>query len=198
MEWKLVKIDKETDHRFLNFYVLHYEVGEACRPYSYFLASRRDEESLLVSCKDFHRPDGVIMLLRYIDEGGKSKIVLTRQFRPAIGRYVYSLPAGLMDPGDLSIEETARREAKEEVGAELGEVKLLVPPSPTSEGLSDELDCIVMGDVKRFSSSNLEDFEDISKKLVDLDELKKMLDDEELVFPLPLRCLCLYIMEAWK
>ena len=200
MKWNLVEVSKETDHRFLNFYVLHYEVGDAAREraYTYFLASRREKGDLLCETADFSRPDGVIMLLYFDDPIKGRQVVLTKQFRPALKSFVYSLPAGLMDPSDASIEETARREAKEEVGAELGEVKLLIPPSPTSEGLSDELDCFVSAKVTSWSENKLEDFEDISRKLVTLDELEAMLSDKALVFPLPLRCLCLYILEAWR
>ncbi|MCR5491454.1 MAG: NUDIX hydrolase [Bacilli bacterium] len=200
MRWNLVSVEKETDHRFLNFYVLHYEVGDVDKPrdYCYFLASRREKDALVSVTGDFARPDGVIMLLHYDDPAKGRMVVLTKQFRPALKSFVYSLPAGLMDPSDTSIEETARREALEEVGAVLGEVSMLVPPSPTSEGLSDELDCFVQGEVLRFEGNKLEEFEDISKILVTVPELKEMLQNPGFVFPLPLRCLCLYIMEAWK
>ncbi len=46
------------------------------------------------------------------DEGN---IVLVRQYRPAIGRWTWEIPAGLMDEGEDPIQ-TAVRELKEETG----------------------------------------------------------------------------------
>ena len=166
--------------------------------YEYFMATRHDKDHILPVTKDYSRPDGVTIPLYCVDEEGKVSVLLTSQFRPAIGRRVTSIPAGLLDEGDTDIKEAARREALEEAGAVIADLEVLAPTGTTSSGLSDETNAIVLGRIVSFKEKNLEDFEDISKKLVDLDELKKMLDDEELVFPLPLRCLCLYIMEAWK
>ena len=200
MKWNLVEVSKETDHRFLNFYVLHYEVGDAAREraYTYFLASRREKGALLCETTDFSRPDGVIMVLFAKGQDGQKRLLLNRQFRPAINEYVYSLPAGLMDEGDESIGETARREAREEAGAILGEVSLLVRPSPTSEGLSDELDCIVMADVIGIDKTHREAFEDIASNALSKEEFASLLDDEEAIIPLPLRALALYLLETWE
>lgn len=46
---------------------------------------------------------------------GAGNIYLVRQYRPAIGRVLYELPAGIIDRGESPIR-TARRECEEEIG----------------------------------------------------------------------------------
>lgn len=200
MDWKLVNIEKETDHPFLNFYTLTYEVdkGAGKQEYRYYMASRRDGDKLLVRSGDASRPDGVILLLYKKDERGQVSLMMNRQFRPAIGKVVTSVPAGLMDPDDASIETTARREAKEEAGAVLKSVELLVAPGPTSEGLSDELDCVVLAEIDHFEDSRLEEYEDIDSGLLPLSRIKQMMDDPHYLFSLPLHCLLLYLIERFE
>ncbi len=56
-------------------------------------------------------PDAVGVLP--IDSEGR--VYLVRQYRPAICRVTLEIPAGILEPGESSIE-TARRECEEEVG----------------------------------------------------------------------------------
>ncbi|MFC3454913.1 NUDIX hydrolase [Amycolatopsis speibonae] len=51
-------------------------------------------------------PDGRVLLLERVDTGG------------------WGLPGGLMEPGE-SFEETGRREVREEIGLEIGDLNLL-------------------------------------------------------------------------
>ena len=55
-----------------------------------------------------HRPS--VVLLPVLDDG---RIVLIQQYRPSVGRRLWELPAGSLDP-DESLEEAARRECAEE------------------------------------------------------------------------------------
>ena len=52
------------------------------------------------------------------------RVVIVRQYRPAVEHHTLELPSGLVDPGETP-EETARRELLEETGYEAGEVELL-------------------------------------------------------------------------
>jgi 8-oxo-dGTP pyrophosphatase MutT (NUDIX family) len=53
------------------------------------------------------------------------RVVLIRQYRHGIGAVHYELPAGTTDPEDLSLEEAARRELREETGYGGGRWSLL-------------------------------------------------------------------------
>lgn len=197
MEWKLISIDQETNHPFLNYFTLHYEVTKDGKtlPYSYFLASRRSKDELRAKVQEYRRPDGVMMALYRIDPDTKEvSVLLTRQFRPAIGSYVTSFPAGLLDPKDNDEFEAAKREAEEEVGIIIDDIERLSPAAPTSSGLSDEMCAFVMAKVVGTTKEHLEDFEDISHRFVTLKELKKLLDDPKEFFPLTIRLVCLILL----
>ena len=65
-----------------------------------------------------------------------NKIVLIKQFRIPLARWIYEFPAGLVDEGE-SLETAAGRELLEETGFS-GEVLSVSPPLPTSAGLCSE------------------------------------------------------------
>ena len=198
MKWILKAITKETDHPFLNSYVLHYSIEKngKNRPYDYYLASRHEKDELIAKTHLYNRPDGVVMALYEKGENG-IRILLTQQYRPAIGAYLTSMPAGLLDEKDDDLFVAASREAKEESGAEITDLELLAPASPTSSGLSDELDAVVLGRITGFGETQLEAVEDISAKLYSLDEIKAMMKDKKRLIPLLVRMILLYLLERF-
>ena len=200
MKWKLLEARKETEHPFLNFYTLVYDVEDenGHREYSYFMASRHDANTLLAKTGNTKRPDGVLIPLYYQDpETGKTSFLLTRQFRPAVGHYVTSMPAGLLDEDDDDLFECVRREAKEEAGALVEDIELLCPAAPTSSGLSDELDAVCLARIVGFEHAELEAFEDIQSALKPREEVVKMLQDPHFFFPLNIRMILLYLLERF-
>jgi len=69
-------------------------------------------------------PNGRTVRITYIDHPGaviiapfvnKNTVVMMRQFRPALNKYIYELPAGTLDPHE-PIAACARRELLEETG----------------------------------------------------------------------------------
>lgn len=200
MKWKLKEVTQETSHPFLNYFTLHYEVSknEEKKNYSYYLASRHKKEELLPETHDLSRPDGVTIPLYYVDENGNYFMLLTKQFRPAIGAYVYSVPAGLMDPSDKDILQVAKREAKEEAGAVIGDLEILSKNGTTSSGLSDETNAIVLGRILSFEDKKLEEFEDIRAKLYSFEEVRAMLKDDNYFFSNTARLIFLLLLERFK
>jgi nudix-type nucleoside diphosphatase (YffH/AdpP family) len=79
-----------------------------------------------------HRPGAAAVA---VDDSGQ--VLLVRQLRPAVGRAVLELPAGLIDPGEQP-RDTARRELEEETGFAAEQFELLVA-FYTSPGFTDEL-----------------------------------------------------------
>ena len=203
MRWSYLYADQDTHHRFLNLYTLHYEITKedgSKAPYEYYVASRNSLETLKAKKPDFSRPDGVIMALYYVDpETKRVSILINTQFRPALGAYMTSFPAGLLDPGDEDDRVAAIREAKEESGVEITDLERLVPPSPTSSGLSDEIDSLILARIVCLGKSRLEDFEDIKSRLVPLKDIPAMLSDtDRYVIPLPARLTLLYLLERFR
>lgn len=201
MKWTLKEVRKETEHPFLNFYTLTYDVEDenGHHDYSYFMASRHDAESLLARTGDTSRPDGVLIPLYYIDpKDGSISFMMTRQFRPAVGKYVTSMPAGLLDPEDNDLFTCVKREALEEAGAIVDDIEILCPAAPTSSGLSDELDAVCLARITGFAHNELEAFEDISSALKSREEVETMLQDPEHYFiPLNIRMILLYLLERF-
>lgn len=197
MEWKIRSVKKETNHRFLNYYTLTYDVKKKDKEgvVEYYIASRHNENELLPLTHKTSIPDGVLIPLYYIDPNTKEiSVLLTRQFRPAIGSYVTSVPAGLVDKNDKDILETAIREAKEEAGAVITDLEVLVDTGPTSSGFSDETNGIVLARIVSFEEKHLEEFEDIETKLYPLKEIPMMLKDKNLFMALEVKMILRYIL----
>lgn len=202
MKWTLKNIKKETDHPFLNYYTLTYDVEKedgTHYDYQYYMVSRRKLEDLLPKTHNYRKPDAVMFPLYYIDEKGDISLLFTRQFRPAVGTYLMSFPAGLMDPGDKDIKETMIREAREEAGAEITDIEILSYPAPTSSGFSDEINALGLARIVSIGKQHLEEFEDISRKLVPLKEIPSMMNKpEEYYFPCNVKLFLLYLLERFK
>ncbi|MBZ0169805.1 MAG: NUDIX hydrolase [Kofleriaceae bacterium] len=62
--------------------------------------------------RDIVRPPDAVAIVPIDDDG---RIYLVRQYRPAIRRAIYEIPAGIIDPGERPTT-TARRECEEEIG----------------------------------------------------------------------------------
>ena len=116
--------------------------------------------------------DAVMIIPFYGD-----KLVVTREFRAAVGGYEYSFPAGLIDAGE-SAEETARRELYEETGLELRKILAVSPPVYNSPGLSDEAVTLVYAEVGGTASQeHLEPGEDIETLFLDRDGIAALMYD---------------------
>ncbi len=171
MNWKLKSIQKETDHRFLNFYVFHYEVEKEGKTsdYPYFVSSRRGDDELEALTKK-GQADGVVVCA--LTDEDEPSLLFIEVFRPPLNDYVIEFPAGLTMDGDKDPLETAKRESEEETGFTLRDVRLLCPPSPTSSGLTDELCAVVEGKIDAQLSQKLEEYEDIHFRLVKLSQVR--------------------------
>ena len=67
----------------------------------------------------------------------RDRIVLVRQFRYVIGKWIWELPAGSMEPGERP-KAAAKRECEEEIGLSPNNVRLLTSLYP-SPGFCDEI-----------------------------------------------------------
>lgn len=80
------------------------------------------------------RHPGGVAAIPILDD---SRLLLIRQFRYAIGKYIYEIPAGKMDTGQPPLE-TMARELEEETGYSAGVLSHECSFYPTP-GISDEL-----------------------------------------------------------
>ena len=54
----------------------------------------------------------------------RNEIVLIRQYRPVVDRYIWEIPAGTLDKGESPLK-CAKREIEEEIGYKAGSIKYL-------------------------------------------------------------------------
>ena len=87
------------------------------------------------SVREVVRHPGAVAVVALDDE---ERVVLLRQYRHPVGRYLWELPAGLRDADGEPPLETAKRELAEETLLAAGRWSLLVSVN-NSPGFSDEL-----------------------------------------------------------
>ena len=83
---------------------------------------------------DIVRHRGSVVL---IPQPSRREIILVRQYRYAIGKWIWELPAGTLDPGE-SARTAARRECAEEIGFSPRRIEKLGEFYPTP-GFCDEV-----------------------------------------------------------
>src|SRR5262249_29905316 len=156
---KIQKIEKLTDHHWLNLFAATYEHDGRTGRWEF--VSRKPDPG--AGGDGF---DAVVMVPLLV--GGEPRLVVEREFRIPIGDYVYGFPAGLLEPGE-SVEETIRPELYEEPGYELVRIKHVSPRIYSSTGLTDESAVLAYIDVRATPDSvqHLEGSELIEVLLLD-------------------------------
>ena len=161
-------IEKLTDCKFLNLYHLN-ATSVHNTPVSYFVASRAKSINA----------DGVIIYSLYGEK--RDRVVLVRQYRYAIGGYIYEFPAGLVEPNE-EFHEGAVREIYEETGLKFTPLKVdpaFEKPYFTTVGMTDESCATVYGYAEgEISKDAQEDTEEIEVVLADREEVKRILREE--------------------
>jgi ADP-ribose pyrophosphatase len=79
---------------------------------------------------------------------GEQRVLVVRQYRPAVERYTLELPAGMRDPGEEP-EAAARRELLEETGYEALEMEPLGPMFPDTGRLANRIWSFLATGVRR-------------------------------------------------
>ena len=117
-----------------------------------------------------HRPS--VVLIPMLDS---ERVVLIRQYRPAIARTMWELPAGTTDPGE-SPDEAAARECEEEIGLVPGKLERLGGFFPTPGFCDEELVFYRVSDLREPSGTRRspDEDEDIQPKVVTIAEARSM------------------------
>lgn len=102
---------KQTDNKFLNMYELN-AVDRNGREHPYYFATRRKDGDLMCQTGEL-KADGTVIYAVLKDD--PEKIVLVRQYRYPINKYIYELPAGLIERAK-HLSRLQIREMKEETG----------------------------------------------------------------------------------
>jgi ADP-ribose pyrophosphatase len=103
------------------------------------------------------------------------QVVMIRQYRHGCARVFLELPGGLMDKGDVSPGETARRELLEETGYLAEDLRLLTKIYPQPAVLNHMGLTYLARGVRRVAGPSLDVTEDIEVSLVKLDRIPEMI-----------------------
>lgn len=170
---KLKEIKKIMDGHFISRYDLIYETVDE-KEKVYEMISRNKNIHTLEALQN-HTPDAVVLILH--NEAG-DKILLNKEFRMAVGNWVYNFPAGLIDPGEEPTE-SARRELKEETGLDLIEIKDILYNSYSAVGFSNEVNVCVVGTANGTFQQSSSTFEEIEASWFTKEEIKELLKEKE-------------------
>ena len=126
------------------------------------------------------RHPGSVVLLPIPEPGA---IILIRQYRYTIDRWIWELPAGSLKPGE-NPDEAAARECEEEIGLAPGKVTLLRGYYPTP-GFCDELmtyyRCEDLRAPAPGSAAQKDDDEEIEPHTFTLDDARALVASGEIV-----------------
>ena len=134
-----------------------------------------------------HRPDPVTAetVGMYVDgvtilafTPGRRRLLITKEFRPAAGRFVYGLPSGFIEPGETT-SEAAERELSEETGIENARMRRVMPAGYSNPGMSDTRSAFVTFEIPEDVKlrPRVTPHENITPMLVTPDELRGIIDD---------------------
>jgi ADP-ribose pyrophosphatase len=111
------------------------------------------------------------------------EIILIRQYRYTIDRWIWELPAGSLKPGE-NPAEAAARECEEEIGRVPKRVARLRAFYPTPGFCDEEMIfymCDELVDPAPDSTARRDEDEDLEPRVFRLDEAREMLDAGEIV-----------------
>ena len=136
---KPIKIEKIHEGKYITRYDITYLLNNGEE--KVYEVISRDKNITDISELRKESPDSVVLIIE--DETGE-RILLNREFRMAVGEWLYNFPAGLIDPGETP-EEAAERELREETGLTLKEVKDVIYGGYSAIGFSNELTVCFIG-----------------------------------------------------
>jgi ADP-ribose diphosphatase len=173
---KITRMDLLADADWLRLFRLHYRTKSGAER-SWAMATRLAAPRCATG--RFDRPDAVVIAGYHI---GRSKIVVTREYRVALGDYEYGFPAGLVDQGE-TVAEAARRELKEETGLDVVRFLRTGPPVYSTAGITDESIAMVYVECDGEPSSEANhESEVISVQFASPEEAGRLCDDSSLKF----------------
>ncbi len=148
-------IRKILEGKFITRYDVDYVTAEG-HPKTYEIISRNPDIGTLEDLRN-RQANAVVMILTDADGG---RILVNREFRMAMARWIYNFPAGLIDPGETP-EESAARELREETGLTLTRVDDVLDNSYSAVGFANERNVTVFGTAEGTFRKSTSDVEEI-------------------------------------
>lgn len=162
-------MEKVKDGKYLKNYELTY-LNKAGREKKYEIVSRSEITGPDALGK---RVSGVSIVAYHED-----RLLLLREFRMGVNRYIYNLCAGMIEEGE-SMEECITRELYEETGLSVKKIRTILPPSFAAVAFSDVKTQIAFVEAEGNFEDHTSDNEQIDAKFYSREEVRELLETEE-------------------
>lgn len=166
---EFLRMEKVKDGKYLKNYELTY-LNKAGREKKYEIVSRSEITGPEALGK---RVSGVSIVAYHED-----RLLLLREFRMGVNRYIYNLCAGMIEEGE-SMEECITRELYEETGLSVKRIRTILPPSFAAVAFSDVKTQIAFVEVEGNFEDHTSDNEQIDAKFYSREEVRELLETEE-------------------
>ena len=170
-------IETLCETKFLKCYDLRYAEGK-----HYYIASRRERSDLVANMTDAGvqtmLPDAVtVAVVLHLPEN-ETRLLMTYEYRYAVGQFLLSPVAGLLDPEDRKsadpLVSAAVREIKEESGLTVKKsdtVRVINPCAYCTPGMTDESNAFLCAEITLDSLDELSQNGAVGSELFDGFEL---------------------------
>jgi ADP-ribose pyrophosphatase len=122
------------------------------------------------------------------------KVVMTWQYRHALGETALELPGGCVDAADKSTEDAIARELLEETGYSFSNYTYLGRISPNPSTNNNLLHMFLATGGKKTAEQQLDPNEEIEVVLLSIEELKQLLRENKIVQAMHVSCI-MYALE---
>ena len=158
---RIKDITSLVETKFISLYNVKY-LNKSNKEKSWTVASRKKKEVLegIYFYNEKDKVDAVIICAYHKDS---EKLVIIKEFRVPINKYIYELPAGLVDSDDENFESAVKRD--------LSCNQVYLSPGMTDESAAFVY-CICEGEI---SNKFLEDDEDIEAILISQEEAREII-----------------------
>ena len=166
---KFVKMEQKLKGKYINRYDITYETEDKKKK-CYEMISRDGE---IKTFEELHerQADAVVLIMHNKD---KDRILLNREFRLAVGEWVYNFPAGLIDSGETAYD-AAKRELWEETGLLLEQVEDVLGESYSAVGFSNEKNVCLIGTASGTFQKSTSTVEEIVPGWYSKEEVRELL-----------------------
>lgn len=170
---QFIRMEKKETGHYINRYDLIYQTTDK-KEKRYEMISR---DGQLTEFEQLHnrKADAVVLIMH---NPKKNKILLNREYRLAVGEWVYNFPAGLIDEGE-NPEEAARRELWEETGLQLAQVEDVIGESYSAVGFSNEKNVCIVGTATGTFQKSTSTVEEIEADWFSKEEVRRLLQQEK-------------------
>lgn len=180
METHIESVERQTENRFLNLIHLKF-TDRKKQDRDYYYCTRNSDEKLKIRTHALD-PEGICIYA--VTQEKAPRLVMIHEYRFPVDEYIYSLPAGLIDPGETP-GQAAAREMLEETGFVFTEYTggdaCARRPFFLAPGFSDEPGAAVFGTVAVPGGAPKEESSEwIEVHLADKAEVRRLLREEKL------------------